>query len=175
MFLLRSLGMRLGSGSSLGRVEANWPHQVQVGRQTQVLDGVVFDYCHGIWRPGPAIVIGTHGYVGRSVDFNCRERITIGDYCLIAAGCRFVDHDHGILLGRPMRSQNGPESPIVVEDDVWIGANVIVLKGVTIGRGAVVAAGAVVNNSVPPYEIWGGVPARRIGIRGGTAEAENRL
>jgi acetyltransferase-like isoleucine patch superfamily enzyme len=54
---------------------------------------------------------------------------------------------------------------IVLEDDVWLGANVVVLDGVTIGRGAIVGAGAVVTQSIPPYAIAGGVPARVIRYR----------
>jgi acetyltransferase-like isoleucine patch superfamily enzyme len=66
----------------------------------------------------------------------------------------------------PMNQQTtGAEAEIVLEDDVWLGANVVVLKGVRIGRGAIVAAGAVVTRSVPGFEIWGGVPARRLGER----------
>ena len=61
-----------------------------------------------------------------------------------------------------MREQvGGTEAAIVLDRDVWLGANVVVLKGVTIGRGAIIAAGAVVNQNVPEFEIWGGVPARR--------------
>jgi acetyltransferase-like isoleucine patch superfamily enzyme len=157
--------MRMGTGTSVARVSVGWPHQVAVGRDSQLLDGVVLDYCHGTWRPGPSITIGDRCYVGRGAEFNCRLRITVGDDCLIAAGCRFVDHDHGMAVGHPMRVQDGPEATITVEDDVWLGSNVVVLKGVTIGRGAVVAAGAVVNWSIPAYEIWGGVPAKRLGTR----------
>ena len=50
--------------------------------------------------------------------------------------------------------------PPIIEDEVWIGANVIVLRGVRIGTGAIIAAGAVVNKDVPSFEIWGGVPAK---------------
>ena len=57
------------------------------------------------------------------------------------------------------------DAPVVIEDDVWIGANVTRLKGVTIGRGSVVAAGAVVTKSCPPYSIIGGVPAKVLKMR----------
>ena len=67
-----------------------------------------------------------------------------------------------------MREQTGgAEAEIVLEEDVWLGVNVVVLKGVRIGRGAIVAAGAIVTKDVPSYEIWGGVPARRLGERAG--------
>jgi acetyltransferase-like isoleucine patch superfamily enzyme len=58
------------------------------------------------------------------------------------------------------------EQPIVVEEDVWLGASVIILGGVTVGRGSVVGAGAVVTQDLPPYSIARGVPARVVGMRG---------
>ena len=64
-----------------------------------------------------------------------------------------------------MNRQPCPDAPIVLEDDVWLGVNVVVLKGVTIGRGAVVGAGAIVTKSIPACEIWAGVPARKVGTR----------
>ena len=59
-----------------------------------------------------------------------------------------------------MDGVNVYDQPVVIEDDVWVGANVTILKGVTIGHGSVVAAGAVVTKSCPPYSIIGGVPAK---------------
>lgn len=164
-FIYRRLGMQVGVKSTLGRVSVNWPHQIRIGRETAVLDGTTMDYCHGIWRPGPSIIIGDHCYIGRGVEFNCRARIALGNDCLVAAGCRFIDHDHGMAIGQLMRLQGGPEEEITVGDDVWLGSDVIVLKGVTIGDGAVIAAGAVVNRSVPAMEAWGGIPARRLRSR----------
>ena len=57
------------------------------------------------------------------------------------------------------------DQPVVIEDDVWCGANVTILKGVTIGHGSVVAAGAVVTKSFPPYSIIGGIPAKLLKMR----------
>jgi acetyltransferase-like isoleucine patch superfamily enzyme len=57
------------------------------------------------------------------------------------------------------------QKKIIIGENVWLGCNVAVLKGANIGDGAVVAAGAVVTKSIPPYEIWGGVPAKKIGER----------
>lgn len=57
------------------------------------------------------------------------------------------------------------DQPVVIEEDVWVGARAMILKGVRIGRGAIIAAGAVVTRSVPPYAVAGGVPARVIKFR----------
>ena len=64
------------------------------------------------------------------------------------------------------------DAAVVIEDDVWTGANVTILKGVTIGRGSVVAAGAVVTKSCPPYSIIAGVPAKVVKMRFTPAEIE---
>jgi acetyltransferase-like isoleucine patch superfamily enzyme len=66
----------------------------------------------------------------------------------------------------PIRAQPTEERPIVIGDDVWLGASTIVLGGVTVGRGSVVAAGAVVTRSLPAYSIARGVPAEIVGTRG---------
>jgi len=157
--------MKIGTKVSVGRIQCNWPNQVKIGNNTAIHHGVIFDFCHGAPQSGTNIVIGDHGYVGRGVEFNIRDSITIGDDCLIAAGVRFIDHDHGIAPGQLIRQQEGPEASITVGNDVWIGANALVLKGVTVGDGAVVAAGAVVTKSVPAGEIWGGVPASNFNDR----------
>lgn len=162
---LQILGSRIGSGTSVPRsTEVNWPHQLQLGTSCLLEDGIAFKFSDS-WKPGPSIRIGNRVFIGRHAEFNITDGIDVGDDALIAAGCRFVDHDHGIALGIPMNRQDGPKAPIVIGKDVWIGANVVVLKGVTIGNGAIVGAGAVVTKSVPENEIWAGVPARRIGER----------
>lgn len=160
------LGMDVGEGTLLPKIYVTWPHQVSLGAHCAVEHGAYFKY-DGIWAPGPRLVIGDHVFVGAGCEFNFRRGITIGSHCLIASGCYFIDHDHqSSRRDVPMGTQSdGPEAPITLENDVWIGANVVLLKGVTIGQGAIVAAGAVVRDSIPPYEIWGGVPAKKIGER----------
>jgi serine acetyltransferase len=64
-----------------------------------------------------------------------------------------------------LEKKPGDDLPVVIEDDVWIGTGVIILKGVRIGRGSIIAAGALVKKDVPPYSIVGGVPARRLKVR----------
>lgn len=161
----RLQGMRIGRRVSLARIDTLWPNQVAIGDDCVVMRDVVFDYCHGVSRPGPSITIGDNTYVGRNIEFNVREGVAIGRDCILAAGCRFIDHDHGMDMKSLIQEQHGPELAITLGCDVWLGANVIVLKGVVIGDGVVVAAGAVVTRCIPAHEIWGGVPARKIGER----------
>ncbi len=101
-----------------------------------------------------------------------RSRIIIGNDVMFGPEVTIRGGNHRIdLLGRTMISITNEEKRleddlgVVIEDDVWIGTRAIILHGVTIGRGAVVAAGAVVNKSVPPYAIVGGIPARVLKFR----------
>lgn len=127
-----------------------------------------------IWAP-QYVEIGKQVYIGKDVhiEANCR----IGDYCLIANRVAIIGrHDHDFSrVGFPMRfapwigsqrflSQYAGEEA-VIKDDVWIGYGVVVLTGLTIGRGSVVAAGSVVTRDIPPYAIAAGVPAKVIGQR----------
>ena len=140
-----------------------WPHQVQIGKNC-VLESEIYFKFDGIWCPGPSIVIGDNVFIGRGCEFNIRKRISVGRECAIASGCKFIDHDHGIT-GIMIDETLGAEEEIKIGDHVWLGCNVLVLKGVTIGNSAVVAAGAVVTKSIPHGEIWAGVPAKKISTR----------
>ncbi len=165
----RLQGADIGRGTKVPRLtRMNWPHQVQIGEGCHLEPGINFNY-DGIWKPGPSIVLGRKVYVGSGCEFNISDEITIGDDCLIAAGCRFIDHNHGLLdRERPTRSQLCTHKAIVLEKDVWLGVNVVVLQGVTIGEGSVVGAGSVCTKPIPPGEIWAGVPARKIRDRSET-------
>ena len=157
-------GLKIGD-TFLPKVDMSWPHKVEIGHACQLENGIFFKH-DGIWSEGKSIVIGNRVFLGRFTEFNIRKSISIGDDALIASGCKFIDHDHGYSdTNQPMNQQDGEELAIVLEEDVWLGVNVTVLKGVTIHKGAIVAAGAVVTKSIPSYEIWGGIPAKKIGER----------
>ncbi len=156
--------MKVGRRVILPKLHANWPHQVEIGEGCTLERGVVFKY-DGVCAPGPSILIGEGCFLGTGCEFNIRLGIRVGTHSLLAAGSRFIDHDHGIAPGQRIGLQPGPEARITIGEDVWVGANAVVLKGVNIGAGAVIAAGAVVTRDVPCLEIWAGVPARKIGRR----------
>ncbi|MGN1156310.1 MAG: acyltransferase [Agathobacter sp.] len=109
---------------------------------------------------GGRLTIGKDVFFNHNASITCANMISIGNQCKFANNLVIVDHDHAI----------GPEGalselvtkPIVIEDRVWCGANVTITKGVHIGTGAVVAAGAVVTKDVPAYSIVAGVPAKVI-------------
>jgi acetyltransferase-like isoleucine patch superfamily enzyme len=118
-------------------------------------------------RLNPALKMGAFGYIGPGSVVP--RGVEIGKYVMIGPELLITGNDHRfdesgtavIFSGRP-----APKT-CVVEDDVWIGARVTILMGVRVGRGAVVAAGAVVTRDVAPYTIIGGVPARLIKQRFG--------
>lgn len=97
--------------------------------------------------------------IGENVILRAGGGLTIGSRVLVAAGAAIVTVGHPIEL--PRWSKN-TMAPIHIGDNVWIGVNAVILPGVTVGNGAVVAAGAVVTEDVAPFTVVGGVPARVI-------------
>lgn len=165
MLPARMAGLKVGKGSELQFPRLTWPHQVHVGRGCLIENRTSIRY-YGPWEPGPSIIIEDNVYIAPGVEINASTGIRIGEGTLIAAGCKLVDHDHGTsTTAGPIRLQQPEEGEIQIGADVWLGFNVVVLKGVTIGKGAIVAAGAVVTESIPELEIWGGIPAQKIGNR----------
>lgn len=160
----RIQGMTIKRKTYLSKISCTWAHQVYIGSGCILEPGVYFKY-DGIYSKGPSIIIKDHVFIGRGAEFNICSGIEIEKYSNIASGCKFIDHDHGIDMVTRIGAQPSVNKRILIGEDVWLGANVIVLKGVIIGKGAVVGAGAVVTKSIPPYEIWAGIPARKISTR----------
>ncbi len=140
---------------------------VQIGRNCILNCGISFDH------PSGHISIGDRCYVGSS-HLVCHSGIKIGDDVIISWGVTIVDHDsHSLDWGRRKNDvrdwQIGRKDwsgvvikPVVIQDKVWIGFGASVLKGVTVGEGAVIGAQAVVTRDVAPYTVVAGNPARVI-------------
>lgn len=117
--------------------------------------------------------IGNNVSIGmNNTFFSTRAKIIIGDHVMTGPDVTMVTGNHRIdVIGKYMDEIGDSEKraeddeDIVLEGDNWLGANCVILKGVTIGAGAVVSAGAVVTKDVPPYSIVGGVPAKVIKMR----------
>lgn len=118
----------------------------------------------GVWiMPGKGLVLGDDVDLALGVLLTTLGGVTIGDRVLVGYRTQILSSNHRIPPGTGRIFDSGHElAPVVIESDVWIGGNCMILPGVTIREGAVVAAGAVVTKDVPAYEIWGGVPAKRI-------------
>ncbi len=104
-------------------------------------------------------MIGNNVFINGDSEIAASCSIRIGNNALLGPEVRFMDNDYHDVYDH---AKPGKKAPIVIENDVWIGARAMVLKGVTIGAGAVVAAGAVVIKNVPPRTIVGGNPAKVI-------------
>ena len=114
------------------------------------------------WRAGAVLEIGDNfGMTGGTI---CAlERITIADNVIVGANTTIVDTDFHPLDAMPQHRRGaGAAAPVVIEDDVFIGMNCTILKGVTIGMGSVVGAGSVVTESIPGGVVYAGNPAREI-------------
>jgi acetyltransferase-like isoleucine patch superfamily enzyme len=94
----------------------------------------------------------------------CGKRIDILDETFIGGGCRIYDTDFHQLSAEDRLAHRGdvPSAPIRIGPQAFVGGHCIILKGISIGEGAVIGAGSVVTRDVPPFEIWAGVPARKI-------------
>jgi acetyltransferase-like isoleucine patch superfamily enzyme len=133
-------------------------------------DGVTF-YPGVSIRGCGRLTIGDHCSINSGVIFGLTCDLTIGNHVLVGDNVSFRTADHEFAdLAIPIVDQGERRGSIVVEDDVWLGANVTVLRGVRIGRGAIVGANAVVTRDVAAFAIVGGVPARLIGSRLAAAE-----
>jgi acetyltransferase-like isoleucine patch superfamily enzyme len=134
-FIFRLAGVSIGSGSSLH-------------------SGVRF------YNPGN-VRLGDDSIIGYSVTLDGRAPLTIGDHVDVASEVMIYNSEHNIH-----DPEFGPiEAPVTIEDYVFIGPRATIMPGVTIGKGAVIAASAVVTKDVPPNTIMGGVPAKPIGER----------
>lgn len=135
----------------------------KVGKNNKFCSGVLID---------EKTNVGNDNYFGANVHVTAAD---IGNYCSIAPNVTIGPGEHPLDListkvsvmekCRGGRIIDLTEKPVVIKNDVWIGANVVVLRGVTVGNGAVLAAGAIVNRDVPDFAIVGGVPAKVIRYR----------
>jgi acetyltransferase-like isoleucine patch superfamily enzyme len=146
-------GCFLDANTSQGRIELQ--DDVWLSRGSYVVAGQA------------EVLIGPDSYVGHRCLMYGHAGIRVGRDVLLANDVQLICGNH--TFGRrdvPIRAQPPEGRPIVIEDDVWLGASVIVLGGVTVGQGSVVGAGSVVTRTLPPYSIARGVPAQVVGVRG---------
>jgi len=156
---LGALGDRVFIDSNVGLMR--FPRNIQVADEVVIKEGARICACNdqAQIRIGARTTIGYHTFIFAS------ESITVGDDCLIAPFVYLVDSNHGSRRDKRINRQPNSTAPIVIGHDVWIGAKATVLAGVTIGDGAIIASGAIVNRDVEPYTIVGGAPAKLIGER----------
>ncbi len=138
-----------------------FPKNIRIESNVAIKEGSRICCCNADSK----ISIGQNTTIGYHNFIFCSNKIIIGSDCLIAPFVYIVDSNHQAKKEKLINQQVNITAPITIENDVWIASNVTILKGVTIGQGAVIAANSVVNKDVPPYEIHGGSPAKKIGNR----------
>lgn len=115
--------------------------------------------------------IGNNVHISMGATIFCTEApLTIGNNVIFAPNVSIITGDHrineiGVFMVNSKNKLPENDQPVTIEDDVWCGINVTILKGVTIGRGSIIAAGSIVCKSCPPYSIIGGNPAKIIKYR----------
>ena len=191
-FYLRGCFKRLFISSVKGRlfvgknVSILYPKKLSVGSDTIIEDGVEINCLandgikfgdrvtigkYAIIRPsniyggpiGEGLEIGNHSNIGPFNYIGCSGKIIIGNNVMLGPRVSIYAEDHVFDNAElTIKEQGVKKQFVLIEDDCWIASNVVILSGVTIGKGSVVAAGAVVTESIEPYSIVGGVPAKLI-------------
>lgn len=170
VLVFRSVHFKMGKGSKIirrnGRLSLGQKWDISRYKQSElkicdrgvleirgdmrIYTGCSIDIC-----TGATLTLGS-GYINNGARIVVFERIEIGNNVAISENVTFRDSDNHIIEG----SQKPVSLPITIEDNVWIGINVTILKGVTVGKGAVIAANSLVNKDVPPGTLVAGNPAR---------------
>jgi len=147
--------LRLGTRAGIGRFYPSW---AEFHPGSKITVSGEFSFMSGYRLrvgEGAELRLGS-GYLNHGGDILCRAQVVIGDNCIFGPQVAIRDDDAHEIIG------SARMAPIIIGDNVWVGTRAIILKGVTIGDGAIVAAGAVVTKDVPPRAIVGGNPARVI-------------
>jgi acetyltransferase-like isoleucine patch superfamily enzyme len=169
------------SAFSFAACRARAPHAVQIGRAAHVYSATIFDVGErGVVKVGPFAMLN-------GVRLVCESRIEIGAYAAISWNVMLMDSyrlptdltrrrawvEHARGPVHALVDPDAPTQPICLRDNVWLGFDVCVLPGVTIGEGSVVGAGSVVCSDVPAYTLVAGNPARPVrALRRPGSEAE---
>ena len=162
-----SFAVEIGHGSSIAwrRIRNIRGNSLTVGENSIVHADISFE------ESGGKVRIGNRSFIGRS-HLVCYRSLQIGDDVIMSWGITIVDHDSHNLSWEKRRNdvvdwgkgrknwEHVVHAPVVVKDKAWIGFNASVLKGVTIGEGAVIGANSVVTHDIPPYALAAGNPAR---------------
>ena len=158
----RLRGAAIDAKCNLGaRVRIDRPKSVRIGTRATLEADVWLK----VVDSGARLEIGEYSFIGRGTEFDVSHSVTVGQHVLLGPGVFITDHNHNFARGMRIDQQGCRSAPVIIEDDCWLGAKVVVLPGVTIHRGAVVGAGAVVTKDLPAYSISVGVPARVIAQR----------
>ena len=176
--LCRWISAQRARGSTIEDLDirgaGDWEKCVEIGKGVSLEKEVTFGF-----EPGSSVKtvlkIGDRVFIGRNTVLSAYGGIEIGPEVLVGAYGYISSNNHAFdTQAVSIRDQGYTYGPVCIHAGAWLGAHVIVLQKVTIGEGAIIAAGSVVTKDVPAYEIWGGVPAKFIKRRPGGAEQQSK-
>lgn len=136
------------------------PENIEIGSNVYIGHNTILKAYHS-----NKLIVGNDTWIGQDCFFHSAGGIIIGNGVGIGPKVSVITSQHRPADKEPVLFSPLEFKAVILEDGCDIGVNATILPGVTIGKGAIVAAGAVVVSSIPPYEVWGGVPAKKISER----------
>jgi len=156
-----------------------WPVKFYLTRYSLKKVGANFRFgSNCVFADHRIIEIGSNVFMGDKSIINTIVPVTIGNDVMFGPEVMIMGGDHNMgEVGKPMRyvHSGGTNIPVVLENDVWVGARAIILKGVRMGEGSVVGAGSLVTKSIPPYSVNVGFPCRTLKCRFSKSDLEKHL
>ena len=147
MYICRSLFDSIGYNVVFNPLNSTFSYRtISIGNNVGIGEGAFF------------YAALSHIYIGNNIAFAPNVTIRGGNHRYDIVGKWITDY-------KEYDKKPTDDEPVYIEDDCWISSNVVILKGVTIGRGCIIAAGAIVNKSIPPYSVAAGIPAKIIKTR----------
>lgn len=157
-----SLGRTIIIGDNV-EINALSKEGIKIGNNFTILRNSIIE-CTGVLRNiGIGLTIGDNVGIAQNCFIQVRGKVLIGNDVIFGPGVSVFSENHNYSdIEKTIREQGETRIGVTVENGVWIGSRATILDGVTVGHNSIIAAGSVVNNSVPPFSIVGGVPAKVI-------------
>lgn len=139
---------------------------IKIGNNFSLGENAVIECTGTLNAVGDMLTIGNDVGINRDCYIAVRGNVKIGDDVILGPGVKIFSENHNYEdLSKPIRLQGVSKSPTSIGNDVWLGANSVIMPGVTIGNGCIVGSGAIVTKDAPDYAIVGGVPAKILKMR----------
>lgn len=155
--IIKGLGCRIAKTAILGPGKDRG--RIILGEKARVCHGAILRACGGYIKIGKCSIV--HYY---NVIFG-QGGVSIGNHVLFGPAVHIYAQNHGIKRDRLIMGQPNIPKSVKIGHGAWVGAQTVILAGSAIGEGTVIGAGSVVKGIIPPFEIWAGNPARKIGER----------
>jgi acetyltransferase-like isoleucine patch superfamily enzyme len=139
---------------------------VIIGNNVTIHKNTIIECTGVIKEMGEGLIIGNNVGIAQNCFIQVRGKVVIGSNIMFAPNVSIFSENHEFASTDKLIIEQGTtRKGVIIEDDVWLGTRSIILDGVNIGKGSIIAAGSIVNKDVPPYSIFGGVPAKIIRSR----------